>query len=176
MKRTVFLVGLIPYTAGFVSPNGLAARRETTTKPMRLHSLPSFVLSSDELLPEDVVAAVSNEANGLMGTVTTVLTVISAVAFFLFGLTYITAAWIVPKAAEKVEQEAAESAPELLEAYRAKLKEGETFAMRPDLIQELAKQMEEQNMIVVSTDDDERGANLKSPSPPEEPDTDQTAK
>lgn len=82
------------------------------------------------------------EGNALLDTIQTVLVVLTAGAFLIFGISYILAAFIIPKAAEQVEREAKELAPELWDEYQAKLGEGETMATRPDLLQELGNKIQ----------------------------------
>jgi len=74
---------------------------------------------------------------------------------FLAGLTIFTANNIVPQVAEELEKKTKALRPDLLEEYSSKLEDGETFATRTDLFQELDKIMEP---IILA--DEERVANL----------------
>ena len=67
---------------------------------------------------------------------------LTAIVFALAGLTYLFASILIPKAAEQLEKEAKELAPDLWEEYQAKLGEGETMATRPDLMQELGNKLQ----------------------------------
>ena len=67
---------------------------------------------------------------------------LTAVIFLFAGVTYVTAAVIIPAATKQLEKEAKELAPGLWEEYEARLNEGETMGQRPDLLQELTKKME----------------------------------
>lgn len=62
---------------------------------------------------------------------------VTAMVFLLAGVTFLYGAYIIPAAAEELEQECKELDPELWEEYSAKLGEGETIGTRPDLMQEL---------------------------------------
>lgn len=83
-------------------------------------------------------------ANAALEGVRTFFTVIAALVFGFFGLTFITAAFIVPKAAQQLETDTKRLRPGLWEEYEAKLNKeaGETMATRPDLLQELGNIMQ----------------------------------
>jgi hypothetical protein len=92
----------------------------------------------------DGVINVDNTASmlGSLGEgLRTVAIGITVVIFFLAGFAYFTAAILIPKAAEQLELEAKELAPQLWEEYSAKLAPGETLASRPDLLQELGNKI-----------------------------------
>ena len=90
----------------------------------------SSLLLSDELL---------GQAGEILRNVAVGVT---AVIFLLAGLTFIFASFIIPQAAAQLEKEAKELAPGLWAEYEAKLGEGETMAMRPELMQELGAKMQ----------------------------------
>merc|ERR1712086_1122357 len=67
---------------------------------------------------------------------------VTGVFFLGAGLTFLIASVIVPAAAKELEQECKELAPELWDQYSALLKDGETMANRPELIQELGAKLQ----------------------------------
>ena len=66
-----------------------------------------------------------------LSTLRTFFIVLTAAAFGLTALAYITAAFIVPKAAEQLENDTRRLRPGLWEEYEAKLEDNETMATRP---------------------------------------------
>lgn len=117
-----------------------------------IHAHSSILLSDD-------MAAMAAEAgaNSALEGLRTFFVVITALVFGFAGLTFVTAAFIVPKAAEQLEADTKRLRPGLWEEYEAKLGEGETMAMRPDLLQELGNIMQP---IIIQAFEDE--ANAKS--------------
>ena len=79
---------------------------------------------------------------GALGALRTFFVVITAAVFGLSALVYLTAAFIVPKAAEQLERDTKRLRPGLWEEYTAKLEDGQTMANRPDLLQELGNIMQ----------------------------------
>ena len=98
---------------------------------------PSLTIISDDA---SAIEAISS--NPIFDAVKTVLVILTAGAFALFGLSYVFAAVLIPKAAEQLEREAKELAPDLWEEYQARLGPGETMATRPDLLQELGNKIQ----------------------------------
>eukprot|EP00543_Licmophora_paradoxa_P006011 CAMPEP_0202458616 /NCGR_PEP_ID=MMETSP1360-20130828/26494_1 /ASSEMBLY_ACC=CAM_ASM_000848 /TAXON_ID=515479 /ORGANISM="Licmophora paradoxa, Strain CCMP2313" /LENGTH=185 /DNA_ID=CAMNT_0049079239 /DNA_START=16 /DNA_END=573 /DNA_ORIENTATION=- len=84
-------------------------------------------------------------ADGIMdsigGPLITVLEVILIIGSLLFGLTYLSASFLIPKAAEQLEEQCKQLDPALWAEYEAKLQPGEVMAMRPDLLQELGNKV-----------------------------------
>lgn len=68
---------------------------------------------------------------GALSTLRTFFVVLTAAAFGLTALAYITAAFIVPKAAEQLENDTKRLRPGLWEEYEARLEDGQTMANRP---------------------------------------------
>ena len=66
-----------------------------------------------------------------LSTLRTFFIVLTAAAFGLTALAYITAAFIVPKAAEQLENDTKRLRPGLWEEYEAKLEDNQTMANRP---------------------------------------------
>ena len=97
--------------------------------------------SATSLLLSDDIQAVAG-ANSALAGLRTFFFAITALIFGFAGLTYFTAAVIVPKAAEQLEKDTKRIRPGLWEEYEAKLGEGETMATRPDLLQELGNIMQ----------------------------------
>jgi hypothetical protein len=127
--------------------------------PDHLFTASSIILSAD-------AEAVANANSSLQG-VRTFFIVIVAVVIGFAGLTYVTAAYIVPKAAERLEYDTKRLRPGLWEEYEAKLLESETMATRPDLLQELGDLMRPviiENFEVTANDKDagKRGTSEKT--------------
>ena len=102
-----------------------------------LKMLPGDLSQATSLLLSDEAAAVA----GLEG-LRTFFVVITALVFGFAGLTFVTAAFIVPQAAKQLEQDTKRLRPGLWEEFEEKLQEGETMATRPDLLQELGNIMQ----------------------------------
>ena len=95
-----------------------------------------------DIVTQDEFNSAMAVTGGGLSALRTFFIVITAAVFGLAGLTYITAAFIVPKAAEQLERDTKRLRPGLWEEYIAKLEEGETMANRPDLLQELGNIMQ----------------------------------
>ena len=95
-----------------------------------------------DIVTQDEFNSAMAVSGGGLSALRTFFIVITAAVFGLAGLTYITAAFIVPKAAEQLERDTKRLRPGLWEEYIAKLEEGETMANRPDLLQELGNIMQ----------------------------------
>mmetsp|Transcript_564 Transcript_564/g.932 ORF Transcript_564/g.932 Transcript_564/m.932 type:complete len:229 (-) Transcript_564:9-695(-) len=156
MTTLRFLCVLSCYTAvvnAFVLPATFLVRDVVS-----LQSLPdmaSFLLAADadtimSMSPgneavsavTEAVGQVQGGGGGIVDTITSVLSGITAIAFFLFGLTYVLAAWIIPQAAAQLEEQTKELDPDLWDEYQAKLDPGQTLDQRPDLMQELGDKVQ----------------------------------
>ena len=122
------------------------AVQSSTTKTIHvtstsLSALPEF---NPFLLADGVAAAARYGGSGVdsdvfadpavvsaLSTLRTFFIVLTAAAFGLTALAYITAAVIVPKAAEQLENDTKRLRPGLWEEYQAKLEDGQTMAQRP---------------------------------------------
>lgn len=93
------------------------------------HNLVVFSTASSIILSDDA-EAIANANSGLQG-VRTFFTIIAAFGLGAAGLTYVTAAFVVPQAAARLEIDTKRLRPGLWEEYEAKLEEGETMATRP---------------------------------------------
>ena len=115
-----------------------------------IHSHASILLS-------DGMSSMAAEtgANSALEGLRTFFIVITALLFGFVGLTYVTAAFIVPQAAKQLEADTKRLRPGLWEEYEAKLGEGETMATRPDLLQELGNIMQP---IIIQAFEDEANA------------------
>ena len=113
----------------------------TSTTTTSLNALPEF---NPFLLADGVAAAARYGGGGFdndvfadpavvsaLSTLRTFFIVLTAAAFGLTALAYITAAFIVPKAAEQLENDTKRLRPGLWEEYQAKLEDGQTMAQRP---------------------------------------------
>jgi len=135
----------------------------TTSRSM----LPSSVLLSDGVSAATSFAAANGaDGNASLGALRTFFIVLSAAVFGLAALTFITAAVIVPKAAEQLEEDTKRLRPGLWEEYEAKLDEGEVMAMRPDLLQELGNVMQP---IIISNYEEEAEKKYPVAKKPSEP-------
>lgn len=81
-------------------------------------------------------------SGGVFDTVRSVAAGVTAVLFLLAGLTYAYASFIIPAAALELEKECKELDPQLWDQFASKLKEGETMASRPDLMQEMGEKLQ----------------------------------
>lgn len=118
----------------FVAPRPLVSFVHQQSLPF-----PTMTLSDNSL--ESNLGSSLILTDGIGSIFTIVGIGVTFVLFFLAGLTYLYASFIIPEAAKRLEEETRELAPELWEKYSAKLKEGETLVMRPDLLQELGEKM-----------------------------------
>lgn len=131
-----FFAVLAPVADAFAAPKVVAAGtmlRSVELQPLRM--LPDL-LTPSLLLSDDA------EAMAALGPLRTFFGAITALVFFAAGLTYVTAAFIVPAAAEQLEKDTKRLRPGLWEEYEARLEEGEMIASRPDLLQELGDVMQ----------------------------------
>lgn len=159
-KLALILPALVASVQAFVQPTTF-----TTTHHSQLnlfspdHYHDAILSASSSIILSDDAEAVASAEAALQG-VRTFFTVILAIVFGFAGLTYVTAAFIVPQAAAQLETDTKRLRPGLWEEYEAKLEEGETLATRPDLLQELGNIM--QPIII---EDFEKSANAKDAPP-----------
>mmetsp|Transcript_27799 Transcript_27799/g.47023 ORF Transcript_27799/g.47023 Transcript_27799/m.47023 type:complete len:191 (-) Transcript_27799:1237-1809(-) len=142
---------LLPGSHAFVHPVMQSSNMRVPSAPS-LSALPEF---NPFLLADGLSAATRYGGSGFdndvfadpavtsaLSTLRTFFIVLTAAAFGLTALAYITAAFIVPKAAEQLENDAKRLRPGLWEEYEAKLEDNQTMANRPDLLQELGNIMQ----------------------------------
>lgn len=98
-----------------------------------------FILSSTMSSTNFFVAGVDG---GLLDSLRNVGLGITAILFSIAGIALLYASIIVPAAANELEKECKDLAPELWEEYESKLKIEETMAQRPDLMQELGNKLQ----------------------------------
>lgn len=110
-----------------------------------------------------VLEAASSPAASIFEGAKNVITVVVGLIFAFAGITFITAAVIVPQAAKQLETETKRLRPDLWREYEAKLAPGETMAARPDLLQDLGNIMQP---IIIA--DAERQA-MNGPGAPADP-------
>ncbi|KAL9182828.1 hypothetical protein ACHAXT_004107 [Thalassiosira profunda] len=119
-----------------------------------LHLLPE---SNPFLLTDGLSAATymggGDALSGPLSTLRTFFVVLTAAIFGITAIAYLTASFLVPKAAEQLERDTKRLRPGLWEEYEGKLEEGQEMVNRPDLLQELGNIM--QPLIV---EDYEKGA------------------
>ena len=147
------LLSVITLVDAFVSPKTYTQQVTSSS----LHALPEFnpsLLLSDGLsaatytntqapqTTQEFTTAMSEGGGGALGALRTFFVVITAAVFGLSALVYLTAAFIVPKAAEQLERDTKRLRPGLWEEYIDKLEDGQTMANRPDLLQELGNIMQ----------------------------------
>lgn len=82
-------------------------------------------------------------SDGIGDTITTIASIIAILVFGFGALLLIMANIVIPQAAQELETKARKEYPDYWAACEAKLEEGETLAMRPDLIQDLGRQVQE---------------------------------
>jgi len=111
-----------------------------TTSSPNLNMLPDVLSTATSIVLSDEVEAIAEANSGFQG-VRTFFAIVTALVFGFAGLAYVSATFIVPKAADQLEKDTKRLSPGLWEEYEAKLGEGETMARRPDLLQELANVM-----------------------------------
>lgn len=124
------------------------ASSSTTLQQMNINIPESFIstaattatTTTNIILSEDVQAVAAAES--ALAGVRTFFIAITAVAFAFAGFTYVVAAFIVPKAAKRLEEDTKRIRPGLWEEYESKLELGQTMDMRPDLLQELGNIMQ----------------------------------
>lgn len=84
----------------------------------------------------------ASSISGPLSALRTFFIVLTAAIFGITAIAYLTAAFLVPRAAEQLERDTKRLKPGLWEEYEAKLGDGETMANRPDLLQELGNIMQ----------------------------------
>eukprot|EP00573_Skeletonema_grethae_P007150 CAMPEP_0201697068 /NCGR_PEP_ID=MMETSP0578-20130828/9486_1 /ASSEMBLY_ACC=CAM_ASM_000663 /TAXON_ID=267565 /ORGANISM="Skeletonema grethea, Strain CCMP 1804" /LENGTH=192 /DNA_ID=CAMNT_0048183141 /DNA_START=71 /DNA_END=649 /DNA_ORIENTATION=- len=143
---------LLRESHAFVNPVMQSSTVRVASPTSSLNALPEF---NPFLLADGVAAATRYGGGGFdndvfadpavtsaLSTLRTFFIVLTAAAFGLTALAYITAAFIVPKAAEQLENDTKRLRPGLWEEYEAKLEDNQTMANRPDLLQELGNIMQ----------------------------------
>lgn len=80
--------------------------------------------------------------SGPLSTLRTFFIVVTAAVLGITAIAYLTAAFLIPKAAEQLEEDTNRLRPGLWEEYEAKLEDGESMVNRPDLLQELGNVMQ----------------------------------
>jgi hypothetical protein len=138
----VVLALLVIEAGAFVAPTSLVSKVSLTPTNLKLlPDFPSFSIA-DGLSAATYINKPEAELSGALSTLRTFFIVLTAAIFGLTALAYLTAAFLVPKAAEQLEQDTKRLRPGLWEEYEAKLNEGETMVNRPDLLQELGNIMQ----------------------------------
>lgn len=109
-----------------------------STTTLSLRALPEFnpFIIADGISAATYMGSESDvfadpAVTGALSTLRTFFVVLTAAAFGLTALAYITAAFIVPKAAEQLENDTKRLRPGLWEEYEARLEDGQTMANRP---------------------------------------------
>mmetsp|Transcript_14071 Transcript_14071/g.18492 ORF Transcript_14071/g.18492 Transcript_14071/m.18492 type:complete len:192 (+) Transcript_14071:63-638(+) len=138
-------IGAIAFAVVIACANAFVVPKSTfftVDKASSLHALPlEFPATFASVLPS-VTLSDGDLLNQAGETLKTVAIVVTGLVFGAAGLTYIFASFLIPKAAEQLERETKEMAPELWAEYEAKLEPGQVLAMRPDLMQELGNAMQ----------------------------------
>ncbi|KAL7539666.1 hypothetical protein ACHAXR_010059 [Thalassiosira sp. AJA248-18] len=136
-------------THAFVTPSQQIQYRASTS----LKALPEVnpFLLSDGLSAATSFSARSYNMGGSealsplsesLSTLRTFFIVVTAAIFGVTAIVYLTAAFLVPKAAEQLERDTKRLRPGLWEEYESKMETGETMVNRPDLLQELGNTMQ----------------------------------
>ena len=138
----VLLTWLCLQTNAFVVPTPAITKMSPTVN----RALPDFASFSSMMISDGLSAATyikpDAEVSGALSTLRTFFIVLTAAIFGLTAIAYLTAAFLVPKAAEQLEEDTKRLRPGLWEEYEAKLNEGESMVNRPDLLQELGNIMQ----------------------------------
>lgn len=159
MDRAAILMVLsltvVTLSHAFVSP--LASQR-ACQRSVSLKALPE----ANPLLLADGLSAATRLGNsdfssisGPLSALRTFFIVITASIFGITAIAYLTASFLVPKAAEQLERDTKRLRPGLWEEYQDKLEDGETMVNRPDLLQDLGNVM--QPIIVKEYENEARG-------------------
>ena len=123
----------------FVNSNSRSLSIDIHSEPLQMFH--NDLSAATSIIISDDAAAIAS-ANSALEGVRTFFVVIAAIVFGFAGLTFVTAAFIVPQAAQQLETDTKRLRPGLWEEFEAKLEEGETMAIRPDLLQDLGKIMQ----------------------------------
>mmetsp|Transcript_482 Transcript_482/g.1445 ORF Transcript_482/g.1445 Transcript_482/m.1445 type:complete len:214 (-) Transcript_482:158-799(-) len=116
--------------------------------------------SPSAFLVSDGMSAAAMDPSGSLSGLRTFFVVVGAAVVGFVLLATFTAMFVVPKAAEQLEADTKRLRPGLWEEFEARLEEGETMAIRPDLLQELGDTMKP---VIIA--DYEAKANEKIPDP-----------
>ena len=129
---------LLVGSCAFVPPKTLMHSTIQPSTTTSLGALPEFnpFLIADGISAATYMGSESDvfadpAVTGALSTLRTFFVVLTAAAFGLTALAYITAAFIVPKAAEQLENDTKRLRPGLWEEYEARLEDGQTMANRP---------------------------------------------
>jgi hypothetical protein len=142
MTRLFFCLALFItlQTNAFIAPIPVVAK---VSPAGNLKALPTFnSFSIADGLSAATYMQPDAEVSGALSTLRTFFIVLTAAIFGITALAYLTAAFLVPKAAEQLEQDTKRLRPGLWEEYESKLNEGESMVNRPDLLQELGNIMQ----------------------------------
>jgi hypothetical protein len=149
LPSTILLVCiLLDSTVAFVMPKSFIPSIQAP-ETVKLSALGASPFNHD-LLSTSALSSSSPSftflADGIGGTITTIASVIAIIVFVFGALLLIMANIVIPQAAQELERKAREEYPHYWAACEAKLEEGEILAMRPDLIQELGRQVQEADL------------------------------
>jgi hypothetical protein len=129
----------------------------SSTSP-KLNMLPDTLSTATSIILSDEAQAIAEANSGLQG-MRIFFSIVTTLVFGLAGLTYVTASFIVPKAAKRLEKDTKRLRPGLWEEYEAKLGEGATMANRPDLLEELGNIM--QPIIIADFEESAEAQNVE---------------
>ena len=161
ISTVLFIVALVVVlTDAFISPTQRRVHQQhhysypppTPSTTTLLKALPEFIYNPSVMLSDGLSAATymttqdefnsaMSAGNGPLGALRTFFIVITAAVFGITALVYLTAAFLVPRAAEQLEKDTKRLQPGLWEEYQEKLEDGETMVNRPELLQELGKEL-----------------------------------
>mmetsp|Transcript_12799 Transcript_12799/g.27212 ORF Transcript_12799/g.27212 Transcript_12799/m.27212 type:complete len:215 (-) Transcript_12799:486-1130(-) len=142
----LFFLKLLSRSHAFVAPTQQVQFHHhiSSTSLKALPEVNSFLLT-DGLSAATYMDASDNAFSSMSGPLASLRTFFIVIAAAIFGITaiaYLTAAFLVPKAAEQLERDTRRLRPGLWEEYESKLEDGETMVNRPDLLQELGNIMQ----------------------------------
>ena len=142
ISTVLFIVALVVVlTDAFISPTQQRVQQQhhysysppTPSTTTLLKALPEFIYTPSVMLSDGLSAATymttqdefnsaMSAGNGPLGALRTFFIVITAAVFGITALIYLTAAFLVPRAAEQLEKDTKRLQPGLWEEYQEKLR------------------------------------------------------
>ena len=123
---------ILPAHSSVVLP-WTAASSPSATEPQHLGLIPQQPFGMLLLASETAV-------DSWVGGLTTLAYVALGLLVALFALAFATTNWLLPAAAQQLEENCRRDCPDLWNEFQAKLGPGEILAQRPDLVQELGNE------------------------------------
>ena len=134
IAKGIFVIAWATSTAGFTVPSSSIAHRPAPPQTGLALMMPSSPTELSQLTTSPLTTIVVADA---VEIVKNVFLTVGVIVALLFGTALIFSTFVIPKAAEQLENQARDLDPELWDEYQAKLGPNEILAMRPELMQEL---------------------------------------